>query len=276
MQNMEEVLDDIKLGNGNRKILMPTNEFTASLAYKINKIVYAYEEQMIQHQLSEESNKQLMTNLSHDVRTPLTTIIGYLDAAHKGTVTGKDYNNYIQTARKKAHDLKDYIDILFDWFKLNSNDLMMEMKSLDITELTRDILKDWIPILEEKSLDFEIQIPEKEILVETDYDGYSRIVNNILQNVISHSRATKIKITLWEEEENLNICFADNGIGIGKEELPYIFDRLYKCDKGRSDRGSGLGLSVVKQIIEKMGGKITVKSQQKDYMEFLICLPMQG
>ena len=163
-----------------------------------------------------------------------------------------------------------------DLFKLNSNDLMMEMKSLDITELTRDILKDWIPILEEKSLDFEIQIPEKEILVETDYDGYSRIVNNILQNVISHSRATKIKITLWEEEENLNICFADNGIGIGKEELPYIFDRLYKCDKGRSDRGSGLGLSVVKQIIEKMGGKITVKSQQKDYMEFLICLPMQG
>lgn len=276
MQNMEEVLDDIKLGNGNRKILMPTNEFTASLAYKINKIVYAYEEQMIQHQLSEESNKQLMTNLSHDVRTPLTTLIGYLDAAYKGTVTGKDYNNYIQTARKKAHDLKDYIDILFDWFKLNSNDLMMEMKSLDITELTRDILKDWIPILEEKSLDFEIQIPEKEILVETDYDGYSRIVNNILQNVISHSRATKIKITLWEEEENLNICFADNGIGIGKEELPYIFDRLYKCDKGRSDRGSGLGLSVVKQIIEKMGGKITVKSQQKDYMEFLICLPMQG
>lgn len=276
MQNMEEVLDDIKLGNGNRKILMPTNEFTASLAYKINKIVYAYEEQMIQHQLSEESNKQLMTNLSHDVRTPLTTIIGYLDAAHKGTVTGKDYNNYIQTARKKAHDLKDYIDILFDWFKLNSNDLMMEMKSLDITELTRDILKDWIPILEEKGLYFEIQIPEKEILVETDYDGYSRIVNNILQNAISHSRATKIKITLWEEEEHLNICFADNGIGIGKEELPYIFDRLYKCDKGRSDRGSGLGLSVVKQIIEKMGGKITVKSQQKDYMEFLICLPMQG
>ena len=273
---MEEVLDDIKLGNGNRKILMPTNEFTASLAYKINKIVYAYEEQMIQHQLSEESNKQLMTNLSHDVRTPLTTIIGYLDAAHKGTVTGKDYNNYIQTARKKAHDLKDYIDILFDWFKLNSNDLMMEMKSLDITELTRDILKDWIPILEEKGLYFEIQIPEKEILVETDYDGYSRIVNNILQNAISHSRATKIKITLWEEEEHLNICFADNGIGIGKEELPYIFDRLYKCDKGRSDRGSGLGLSVVKQIIEKMGGKITVKSQQKDYMEFLICLPMQG
>ncbi len=276
LHNMEEVLDDIENGNGERKILMPANELTAPLAYKINKIMYAYEEQMIQHYLSEENNKQLMTNLSHDVRTPLTTLIGYLDAAYKGIVTGKEYNHYIQTARIKAHDLKDYIDILFDWFKLNSNDLVLEMEVLEITELTRDILKDWIPILGEKSLDFDILIPEKETLIKIDCDGYSRIINNIMQNAISHSQAANIKIELWEENHNLNIRFWDNGIGIAKEELPYIFDRLYKCDKGRSLKGSGLGLSVVKQIMEKMGGSIIAESKQNEYMEFILCLPLQG
>lgn len=88
-----------------------------------------------------------MTSLSHDVRTPLTTLIGYLDAAHKGLVTGKDRDDYIETARRKAHDLKEYIDVLFDWFKLNSNEFALEIQSVEAAELTRNILIDWIPIL---------------------------------------------------------------------------------------------------------------------------------
>ena len=76
-----------------------------------------------------------MTSLSHDVRTPLTTLIGYLDAAHKGLVTGKDRDDYIETARRKAHDLKEYIDVLFDWFKLNSNEFALEIQSVEAAEL---------------------------------------------------------------------------------------------------------------------------------------------
>lgn len=274
IRTMEETLDDIKDGNSNQKILMPSNELIAPLSYKINEIVYAYEEQIRHYHLSDESNRQLMTNLSHDIRTPLTTLIGYLDAANKGIVTGKEYDSYLKTASKKAHALKEYIDTLFDWFKLNSDELIITMEELEITELTRNILKDWIPIFEERALDFEIQIPEKRIMANIDYDGYCRTINNLVQNVISHSKATKIEFTVWKEKENLNIRIRDNGMGVANEDLPYLFDRLYKCDKGRSAKGSGLGLSVVKQIVEKMGGSIVAESRQEEYTAFTISLPI--
>ena len=109
---MTDVLVDVKNGNGNRRILSATNELTAPLAYEINEIVVAYESRLSTVRQTEETNRQLMTSLSHDVRTPLTTLLGYLDAAHKGLVTGKDRDDYIETARRKAHDLKEYIDVL--------------------------------------------------------------------------------------------------------------------------------------------------------------------
>ena len=124
---MTDVLVDVKNGNGNRRILSATNELTAPLAYEINEIVVAYESRLSTVRQTEETNRQLMTSLSHDVRTPLTTLLGYLDAAHKGLVTGKDRDDYIETARRKAHDLKEYIDVLFDWFKLNSNEFALEI-----------------------------------------------------------------------------------------------------------------------------------------------------
>ena len=95
-----DALADVKNGNGNRRILSATNELVAPLAYEINEIVVSYEKRLSTVRQAEETNRQLMTSLSHDVRTPLTTLIGYLDAAHRGIVTGKDKDDYIETARR--------------------------------------------------------------------------------------------------------------------------------------------------------------------------------
>ncbi len=214
-----------------------------------------------------------MTSLSHDVRTPLTTLIGYLDAAHKGIVTGKDRDDYIETARRKAHDLKEYIDILFDWFKLNSNEFAMDINIVEAAELTRNILIDWIPIFEDKQIDYNIDIPEQPFRVKLDTDGYMRILNNLIQNVISRSHADKIEIILSKQEKNMQIRLADNGIGIEKEDLKHIFERLYKCDKGRSEKGSGLGLSIAHQLVEKMNGTITANSIQEQEQNLLCFFP---
>ena len=177
---MTDALVDVKNGNGNRRILSATNELTAPLAYEINEIVVSYESRLSIVRQTEETNRQLMTSLSHDVRTPLTTLIGYLDAAHKGLVTGKDRDDYIESARRKAHDLKEYIDVLFDWFKLNSNEFALEIQSVEAAELTRNILIDWIPIFEDKQVDYDIDIPEQPIRVRLDTDSYMRIVNNLI------------------------------------------------------------------------------------------------
>ena len=234
----------------------------------------SYESRLSTVRQTEETNRQLMTSLSHDVRTPLTTLIGYLDAAHKGIVTGKDRDDYIETARRKAHDLKEYMDVLFDWFKLNSNEFAMDINTVEAAELTRNILIDWIPIFEDKQIDYNIDIPEQPFHVKLDMDGYMRILNNLIQNVISHSHADKIEIILSKQEKNMQIRLSDNGIGIEKEDLKHIFERLYKCDKGRSEKGSGLGLSITHQLVEKMNGTITAKSVHGKGTEFILLFPL--
>ncbi len=274
ISEISDALEDIKNGNGNRRILAETHELIAPLAYAINDIILSYEKRLSACHQTDETNRQLMTSLSHDVRTPLTTLIGYLDAAHKGIVNGKERDDYIETARRKAHDLKEYIDVLFDWFKLGSNEFSMNIAEIDLTELTRNILIDWIPIFEDVQVDFTIDIPEQPFRVQIDPDGYMRILNNLIQNVISHSHADKIEIVLSEQNRNIKILLSDNGIGIDKEDLKHIFDRLYKCDKGRSEKGSGLGLSIVHELVEKLNGTITADSTPGKGTIFTLFFPL--
>lgn len=274
ISEMSDALADVKNGNGNRRILSAANELIAPLAYEINDIIVSYENRLSAFRQTDETNRQLMTSLSHDVRTPLTTLIGYLDAAHKGIVTGKDRDEYIETARRKAHDLKEYIDVLFDWFKLGSDEFAMEISIIEAGELTRDILIDWIPIFEDKQVEYHIDIPEQPFRVKLDTDGYMRILNNLIQNVISHSHADKIEIALSKERGNMKILLADNGTGIEKEDLKHIFERLYKCDKGRSKKGSGLGLSIVHQLVKKMNGTITAESVPGKGTAFTLIFPL--
>lgn len=274
INGMLDALEDIKAGNGNRRILSATDELTASIAYEVNDIVSFYEKELSTFRQAEEVNKQLMTSLSHDVRTPLTTLIGYLDAAQKGIVTGKDKDEYVEIARRKAHDLKEYIDVLFDWFKLNSNEFILSIDPIEAVELTRNILIDWIPIFEDKQIDYSIDIPEQPFRVRLDPDAYMRVLNNLIQNVIAHSHADKICISLSEQDGNMKILVADNGVGIEKDDLKHIFERLYKCDKGRSERGSGLGLSIVHQLVEKMSGTITAESTPGNGTTFALQFPL--
>lgn len=274
INGMLDALEDIKVGNGNRRILSATDELTASIAYEVNDIVSSYEKELSSFRQAEEVNKQLMTSLSHDVRTPLTTLIGYLDAAHKGIVTGKDKDEYVEIARRKAHDLKEYIDVLFDWFKLNSDEFVLSIDPVEAVELTRNILIDWIPIFEDKQIDYSIDIPEQPFRVRLDPDAYMRVLNNLIQNVIVHSHADKIQISLSKQDGNMKIVVADNGVGIEKDDLKHIFERLYKCDKGRSEKGSGLGLSIVHQLVEKMNGTITAESTPGNGTMFALYFPL--
>ena len=270
---MAEALSDIQAGNGNRKILAPRNDLTAELSYKLNGIVYYYEEQIYKLKAADEANRQLMTSLSQDVRTPLTTLIGYLDAVHRGIAGPEEHENYIETARLKAYSLKEDIDLLFDWFKLNSNEFTLSSEKIQLAELTRNILINWIPVFEENQIQYEIDIPEKPVFIHADPDGYEQIINNLIQNVIKHSHASKITIQISKKQSDITIQIEDNGIGIDPADLPHIFERLYKCDKERSDKGSGLGLSIARQLTEKMNGWIDVKSKSDHDTAFIICFP---
>ena len=268
-----ESLTDIKHGNGNRRILVEPYDSFAPLIYEINEIVQAYEEKLASVEQAKEENKQLMTSLSHDIRTPLTTLIGYLDAVYKERIIGEEQKEYIEIAYRKACDLKEYIDILFDWFKLNSNEFSIQMQKVEVAELTRNILVDWIPIVEEKKLAYSFEIPDRPFWVKMDSDCYRRIVNNLIQNIIIHSKATSFALDLKCSGNFVTIVIKDNGIGISEEDLKHIFERLYKCDKGRLNKGSGLGLSIVQQLVIKMAGEINVESRVEHGSSFILKFP---
>ena len=118
--------------------------------------------------------------------------------------------------------MKDYIDILFDWFKLNSGDFDIVMTPTEATEFTRTILKDWIPVFEECGLDFNIDFPSSACKIMIDENAYTRIINNLIQNVISHSHASFIEIIMHKAEHHIEISICDNGIGISKEDLQHV------------------------------------------------------
>ena len=286
-----EVLDDIKKGNGNRKILSKDNDNFSEIIYKINEIVYLYEEKLTEFRKMENANNQLLTSLSHDIRTPLTSIIGYTDAIKKellkdGLNDKYDLQNviennntlennnvvesYIDIVREKSYSLKEYLDNVFDWFKLNSNEFYLDLKDTEITELSRNIIKSWIVIFEEKDIDFDIEIEEKEIISNLDQNAYARVINNIIQNAVEHSKTKKIQISIKESNRKIFITIKDFGVGIEPDDLEHIFDRLYKCDKARNKVGSGLGLYITKELIEKMNGCIDVKSEVGEGTEFEI------
>lgn len=170
--------------------------------------------------------------------------------------------------------MKEYIDKIFEWFKLNSNDEIFIIEKVELSELTRDILKDWIPIFEDYNMNYDIDIPEKQTFICVDIEAYSRILNNLIQNVIYHSSASYIEISIVLQDLNVTVTVNDNGKGISKQDLPYIFDRLYKCDKSRSQKGSGLGLSIVKHLVQKMGGNIMVQSEPNKKTSFCMWFPL--
>ena len=286
-----EVLDDIKKGNGNRKILSKDEDNFSEIIYKINEIVYLYEEKLTEFRKKENANNQLLTSLSHDIRTPLTSIIGYTDAIKKELLkdglndkydlqnaiennntleNNKIIENYIDIVREKSYSLKEYLDNVFDWFKLNSNEFYLDLKDTEITELSRNIIKSWIVIFEEKDIDFDIEIEEKEIICNLDQNAYARVINNIIQNAVEHSKTKKIQISIKEEFRKIFIAIKDFGVGIEPDDLEHIFDRLYKCDKARNKVGSGLGLYITKELIEKMNGCINVESKIGEGTEFEI------
>lgn len=268
------VLAEIRQGNGNRRVLAATSELTAPIAYEINDIVASYEKELASLRRAEEANKQLMTSLSHDVRTPLTTLIGYLDAVHKGIVTGREKDEYTEIARRKAYDLKEYIDALFDWFKLNSDEFMLKPEAVEAAELTRNLLIDWIPVLEDKQIAYNLDIPEQPIRVRLDTDAYGRILNNLVQNVVAHSQANEICISVSRQDREMVLLVSDNGVGMEKKDLQHIFERLYKCDQGRSEKGSGLGLAITHQLVGKMGGTITAAGTPGKGTTFAVRFPL--
>lgn len=198
---IKDALADIKNGNLNRRVLARESDLTKQICYDINEIAMSSQSRLIQQKQSEQAYKRLMTSLSHDVKTPLASLVGYLEAVESKMVTGAEQEEYIRVAMEKAHHLKDFVTALFEWVKLDAGEQIFHFEVCDLNELSRDIMADWVPLLESHNLTYEIEIPETEYMTRVDPTAYTRILNNLLQNILTHSGARQVTLTVTETEQ---------------------------------------------------------------------------
>ena len=261
---IKDALTDIKNGNLNRRVLARESDLTKQICYDINEIAMSSQSRLIQQKQSEQAYKRLMTSLSHDVKTPLASLVGYLEAVESKMVTGAEQEEYI---------LKDFVTALFEWVKLDAGEQIFHFEVCDLNELSRNIMADWVPLLENHNLSYEIEIPETEYMTRVDPTAYTRILNNLLQNILTHSNASQVSLTITETEKQAKIMVADNGKGISAADIPHIFERMYQCDHSRSAKGNGLGLSIANELVSVHKGTITAASVPGAGTTFTIILP---
>ncbi len=270
---IQDALADIKAGNLNRRVLARESDRTKQICYAINQIAVDNQTRLIQQRQADQAYKQLMTSLSHDVKTPLASLVGYLEAIESGMVSGKEKDEYLHIAFEKSQHLKHFVENLFQWVKLDAGEQIFRFERCDLHELSRHIIADWIPLLESSGFAYEIEIPEETCLMQIDPNAYARILNNLLHNALLHSKGDQVTVSVCEDGEQAQITIKDNGAGIAPDQLPHIFERLYQCDHWRPGVGNGLGLAIAKELVSAHQGKLTVASALGAGTAFTITLP---
>lgn len=257
------------------KNFMKDKGILAEINYEMNDILEENRKQFIRLAKAEEANKQILTNLSHDVRTPLASLIGYLEALEQGRVKTGSQKEYVQIAYRKALNLKELVDTLFEWFKINSKEQEYQIKEYDVNELTRQILIGYFPIIQKENITLEVHISEEEWFLLLDKTAYERILDNLIGNALKHGKCSKLMFSTQKNEGMVTIEIANNGITIPKEDMPYLFERLYQCDAARSQNGNGLGLAIAKELVSAMQGEITARSFEGE-TAFCLTFPIRN
>ncbi|MFS0820098.1 sensor histidine kinase [Bacillus sp. 1P02SD] len=227
----------------------------------------------------EESKKQMLADISHDLKTPITTIQGYSRALYEGVVSDETQTErYLKYIYDKSIRVTSLIDELFMFSKLDSPEVPIQKELKDICEFYRGVIVEHFDLFEEKKMELDIDILDEKMMVRFDPKLLNRAISNLLQNTNKYNpENTEIYLRLARTENRIFIEVGDNGVGIRDEIAQTLFEPFVRGDKSRmNDGGSGLGLAITKKIIELHGGTIRVDtSPNRGKTNFIIELPIK-
>lgn len=272
------VIDEILSGNLNQRIRFQSQiEPLNKLSIKINNIIDKFQKANAENILNEETRKKMISNISHDLRTPLTSMLGYMELILENKELNEDKKKeYLDIIYNKGNSLYSLMEEFFQLSKLESNDIKLNLKEINISELIKQNIISFYSQIEKCNIEVCINIPDEDVYIISDEKCINRILNNLINNSLKHGvKVTKIGVDLSADDDNAFIDVYDNGIGIPKEELKFVFDRLYTVEKSRSTnlKNSGLGLTIVKKLTEILDGDISVESVSFEKTVFTIRLP---
>lgn len=242
---------------------------------KLNSIKHTLEKRKLDARLAEQRKNDLVIYLAHDLKTPLASVIGYLNLLHDGQDLPDELREkYFSITLEKAERLEDLINEFFDIARFNLSNITLQYSRIHVGRLMEMILYEFQPMLKEKNLTCRLDIPEN-IMLKCDADKMQRVFDNLLRNAVIYSfDGTEISISAVKKEDTMSFRISNHGDTIPEDKLERIFDQFYRLDAARSTSGgAGLGLAIAKQIVELHRGTITAKSED-EVTVFDISLPL--
>ncbi|MBT8933496.1 sensor histidine kinase [Lactobacillus delbrueckii subsp. bulgaricus] len=265
-------------GHFDHRISFSVNNDMQKVIDSINSLVDSTVGAINEEKAIEQSKDELITNVSHDIRTPLTSIIGYLGLLKNGAVTSQeDMLKYINIAYDKAEQMKSLANDLFEYTTLKSTKTKLNVTPINIKGMMEQVAAGFELEAEKKGIAFSVKARPDDLIVNADVEKLVRVYNNLISNALKYAAgASRINLVAnLINHEQVELRVENNGEPIPKDKLKKIFDRFYRVESSRNTKtgGTGLGLSIVQGAVELHGGTIRCESN-KDWTSFIILLPL--
>ena len=263
---ISSAMQSISEGDLNTSVEVVGDDEFSAMAANLNKMVEDIRDLMDREREAERTKNELITNIAHDLRTPLTSIIGYLELLRSGqnaVMPPELEKKYIDIAYTKSKRLEKLIEDLFGFTKMTYGKMAMKVGQVDIIKLLSQLLEEFYPSFAEKNLTYELSsnVPAK--VIAADGNLLARLFDNLINNAIKYGADGKrILVKVHAEDEIVAVSVVNYGHVIPEQELPLIFNKFYRVEQSRSSStgGTGLGLAIAKNIVEMHGGAIQVES----------------
>ena len=265
---MKIATQNIKDGNLDFELEVETEDEIGQLCRDFEEMRLRLKETSSEKVEYDKRSKELISNISHDLKTPITAIKGYVEGIMDGVAdTPEKMDRYIRTIYNKANDMDMLINELTLYSKIDSNRIPYDFSRISVNDYFNDCAEDLKINIESRGIEFDyLNYVEGDVQIIADVEQLKRVINNIVSNSAKYMDKPHRKIHLRVKDvgDFVQVEIEDNGKGIGAKELPYIFERFYRTDASRNSAtgGSGIGLSIVKKIVEEHGGKIWATSKE--------------
>lgn len=270
-------ITNIARGSLSEHIEVTRQDEIGEIAFRVNEMTQEIIRLMDAEREALQVNKDLIACVAHDLRTPLTSVIGYLNLAmDTERYSVEQRQQYARIALDKANRLGRLIQDLFDYTKLMSGEMPLHRQNIDLVKLIEQLLEEFYPIFQDNALECQFTKNVDRLELELDSELIARAVQNLLSNAVKYGRDGKrVLLTLEQMEREVQVTVTNYGLIIPKEELEMIFEKFYRVEESRSHEtgGSGLGLNIAKEIMELHGGTISVESGEQGTI-FTAALPL--
>ncbi len=261
---LSSAIQNISEGDLNTVVEVIGDDEFSAMAANLNKMVADIRQLMDKEREAERTKNELITNVAHDLRTPLTSIIGYLELlSGPASLTSEMKKKYLDITYTKAKRLEKLIEDLFGFTKLNYGKVSMKVSKVDIVKLLSQLLEEFYPNFMDKNLAYELQSDVPAKTISADGNLLARLFDNLINNAIKYgAEGKKILVKIQSGESIVTVSVTNYGYVIPKDELPLLFEKFYRVEQSRSTNtgGTGLGLAIAKNIVDMHGGTIGVTS----------------